>query len=154
MPSSSGISPAMVAIIADSPDAELLLQHTRDVLTRFDVPYLLRTITDTTINQVISELDSASVFIAVNALAAQIAPLTVKPVLAVPLETPNLPPLDALKTTTSGGPVASLAIGKAGATNAALLAIAILANSNPALREKLTQFRTQQTQSVLADRLD
>jgi len=146
----------MVAILADSPEAEALLQHTRDVLARFDVPYVQRTITDANIGDAVTQLESAgaNVFIATNTLAASIAPLTTKPVLAVPLESPDLPPLDALRTTTSGGPVASLAIGKAGATNAALLAIAILANSNPALREKLIQFRTQQTQSVLADHLD
>jgi 5-(carboxyamino)imidazole ribonucleotide mutase len=146
----------MVAILADSPAAETLLQHARDVLARFDVPYVQRTITDASSGDAVSELESAgaNVFIATNTLAASIAPLTTKPVLAVPVETPALPPLDALRTTTSGGPAASLAIGKPGATNAALLAIAILANSNPALREKLIQFRTQQTQSVLADRLD
>ena len=146
----------MVAILADSPEAEALLQHTRDVLARFDVPYVQRTITDANIGDAVTQLESAgaNVFIATNTLAASIAPLTTKPVLAVPLETPDLPPLDALRTTTSGGPVASLAVGKPGATNAALLAIAILANSNPPLREKLIQFRTQQTQSILADHLD
>jgi 5-(carboxyamino)imidazole ribonucleotide mutase len=146
----------MVAIIADSLDADPLLQHTREILTRFDVPYVQRTITDANIANTVTELESAGaiVFIATNTLAASIAPLTTKPVLAVPIESPGLPPLDALRATTSAGPVASLAIGKPGATNAALLAIAILANNNPALREKLIQFRTQQTQSVLADRLD
>jgi 5-(carboxyamino)imidazole ribonucleotide mutase len=147
----------MVAILADSPAAETLLQHARDVLARFDVPYVQRTITDANIGDAVTELESAgaTVFIATNTLAASIAPLTTKPVLAVPVESSDLPPLDALRnTTSSGAPVASLAIGKPGATNAALLAIAILANSNPALREKLIQFRTQQTQSVLADRLD
>ena len=52
-----------------------------------------------------------------------------------------------------GVPVGTMAIGKAGATNAALLAIAILATSRPALREKLRQFRDEQTRKVLADPL-
>ena len=52
-----------------------------------------------------------------------------------------------------GIPVGTLAIGKAGATNAALLAIAILANSRPQLREKLRRFRLQQTEKVLKETL-
>jgi len=50
-------------------------------------------------------------------------------------------------------PVGTLAIGRAGATNAALLAIAILANHRPALREKLRQYRAQQTARVLEETL-
>jgi 5-(carboxyamino)imidazole ribonucleotide mutase len=52
-----------------------------------------------------------------------------------------------------GIPVGVLAIGKAGAINAALLAIAILGNSRPRLREKLRQFRAKQTDSVLKQKL-
>jgi 5-(carboxyamino)imidazole ribonucleotide mutase len=52
-----------------------------------------------------------------------------------------------------GIPVGTLAIGKAGAINAALLAVAILGNSRPSLREKLRQFRTQQTDGVLKQKL-
>jgi 5-(carboxyamino)imidazole ribonucleotide mutase len=52
-----------------------------------------------------------------------------------------------------GVPVGTLAIGKAGAINAALLAVSILANSRPELRGKLEQFRAEQAQSVLAEKL-
>ena len=52
-----------------------------------------------------------------------------------------------------GIPVGTLAIGKAGATNAALLAVAILGNSRPALREKLRAFREEQTSKVRQDKL-
>jgi 5-(carboxyamino)imidazole ribonucleotide mutase len=52
-----------------------------------------------------------------------------------------------------GVPVGTLAIGKAGATNAALMAIAILSNSRTELREKLRAFRETQTQTVLQERL-
>jgi 5-(carboxyamino)imidazole ribonucleotide mutase len=76
-------------------------------------------------------------------------------VLAVPLETPDLPPLASLQATTRGGPpVASLAIGKAGAINAALLAVAVLANGDTGLLRKLEQFRADQTARVLADTLE
>jgi len=50
-------------------------------------------------------------------------------------------------------PVGTLAIGKAGATNAGILAISILANSRPDLRAKLRDFRNDQTQKVRAERL-
>jgi 5-(carboxyamino)imidazole ribonucleotide mutase len=52
-----------------------------------------------------------------------------------------------------GIPVGTLAIGKAGATNAALLAVAILGNSRPELREKLRQFRTKQSDNVRRQKL-
>jgi 5-(carboxyamino)imidazole ribonucleotide mutase len=52
-----------------------------------------------------------------------------------------------------GVPVATLAIGKAGATNAGLLAVSILSNSRPELREKLRAFRDAQTQKVRQDQL-
>jgi len=67
-----------------------------------------------------------------------------------------LAPLQALQTTLQGGgaPVASLAIGKAGAINAALMAVAILANTDAGLRQKLHLFRETQTNKVLADRLE
>ena len=53
----------------------------------------------------------------------------------------------------AGIPVGTLAIGRAGAINAALLAIAMLANQRPELREKLRQFRAEQTQKVLNETL-
>jgi 5-(carboxyamino)imidazole ribonucleotide mutase len=54
----------------------------------------------------------------------------------------------------AGIPVATLAIGKAGATNAALFAIAILANSRPALKEKLREFRAEQEKKIRETKLD
>jgi 5-(carboxyamino)imidazole ribonucleotide mutase len=73
---------------------------------------------------------------------------TVLPVLGVPVESQALKGMDSLLSIVQmpgGIPVGTLAIGKAGATNAALLAIAILGNSRPDLREKLRQFRDEQT---------
>ncbi|HZK81305.1 MAG TPA: 5-(carboxyamino)imidazole ribonucleotide mutase [Humisphaera sp.] len=76
---------------------------------------------------------------------------TVLPVLGVPVQSHALNGQDSLLSIVqmpAGVPVGTLAIGKAGATNAALLATAILANSRPALREKLKQFRQEQTERV------
>ena len=53
----------------------------------------------------------------------------------------------------AGVPVGTLAIGRAGAVNAGLLAVAILSNSRPELRERLRQFRAEQTDAVMRDRL-
>jgi 5-(carboxyamino)imidazole ribonucleotide mutase len=81
---------------------------------------------------------------------------TVLPVLGVPVQSAALNGLDSLLSIVQmpgGVPVGTLAIGKAGATNAALLAVAILATSRPDLREKLRVFRAEQTAKVREDRL-
>ena len=81
---------------------------------------------------------------------------TLLPVLGVPVESHSLKGMDSLLSIVQmpgGIPVGTLAIGKAGATNAALLAIAILANSRPQLREKLRRFRREQTEKVLKETL-
>jgi len=72
------------------------------------------------------------------------------------MESVSLKGLDSLLSTVqmpSGIPVGTLAIGKAGATNAALLAIAILALSDPKLRQQLHDFRAEQTRKILAEKL-
>jgi 5-(carboxyamino)imidazole ribonucleotide mutase len=89
-------------------------------------------------------------------LAGVCAAHTVLPVLGVPMESASLKGLDSLLSTVqmpAGIPVGTLAIGPAGARNAALLAIAILANSRPDLREKVRRFRAEQRQKVLQETL-
>ena len=89
-------------------------------------------------------------------LPGMVAAQTLVPVLGVPIESQSLKGLDSLLSIVQmpgGIPVGTLAIGKAGATNAALLAIAILANARPELRERLREFRANQTQTVLNDKL-
>src|SRR5919199_1472291 len=74
------------------------------------------------------------------------------PVLGVPVESKALKGLDSLLSIAqmpAGVPVGTLAIGRAGAVNAALLAVAILANKYPQFREALRRYRAQQTQTVL-----
>ncbi len=90
-------------------------------------------------------------------LPGMVAAQTLVPVLGVPAESHALSGQDSLLSIVQmpgGIPVGTLAIGKAGATNAALLAVAILANSRPGLREKLRQFRADQTARVLGDVLE
>jgi 5-(carboxyamino)imidazole ribonucleotide mutase len=89
-------------------------------------------------------------------LPGMCASQTVLPVLGVPVESKSLKGLDSLLSIAqmpAGVPVGTLAIGEAGAKNAALLAVAILANSRPDLRKKLHAFRAKQTKSVLKTKL-
>jgi 5-(carboxyamino)imidazole ribonucleotide mutase len=89
-------------------------------------------------------------------LPGMCASQTILPVLGVPVESKALKGLDSLLSIAqmpAGVPVGTLAIGEAGAKNAGLLAISILANSHPELRKKLHSFRSKQTRSVLKDKL-
>ena len=85
-------------------------------------------------------------------LAGVVAAHTTLPVLGVPMESKHLQGLDSLLSTVQmpkGIPVATFAIGEAGAANAALFAVAILALSDPSLDKKLSEFRAKQTEAVL-----
>jgi 5-(carboxyamino)imidazole ribonucleotide mutase len=89
-------------------------------------------------------------------LPGMVAAHTVVPVLGVPVPSTALQGLDSLLSIVQmpgGVPVGTLAIGKAGATNAGLLAVSILATSRPELREKLRAFRSDQTQRVRQEQL-
>ena len=85
-------------------------------------------------------------------LPGMVAAQTAVPVLGVPVQSKALSGMDSLLSIVqmpAGIPVGTLAIGNAGATNAALLAVAILANARPELREKLNQFRKTQTEKEI-----
>lgn len=87
-------------------------------------------------------------------LPGMLAAQTVIPVLGVPVQTGSLSGIDSLLSIVQmpkGIPVGTLAIGSSGAVNAALLAIAILSNSRPELRKKLTSYRKVQTETVLKE---
>ncbi|MCC7351029.1 MAG: AIR carboxylase family protein, partial [Phycisphaerales bacterium] len=89
-------------------------------------------------------------------LAGVLAAHTLIPVLGVPMESAYLKGMDSLLSTVQmpgGIPVGTLAIGKPGAINAALLSVAILGLSRPELRQKLQQFRTEQSEKVLRETL-
>src|SRR5712671_7053443 len=84
-------------------------------------------------------------------LAGVMAAHTIIPVLGVPIESQALKGMDSLLSTVqmpSGIPVGTLAIGKPGAINAALLAVAILANTRPDLKKKLHAFRAEQARKI------
>ena len=89
-------------------------------------------------------------------LPGMAASMTTLPVLGVPIESQALKGLDSLLSIVQmpgGVPVGTLAIGKAGAINAGLLAVGILATTRPELQERLRQFRAEQTAKVRQDTL-
>ena len=142
------------------------LRHADEILNQFDVPHECRVVSAHRTPQWLAEYASLAesrgieVIIAGAGGAAHLpgmtAAQTILPVLGVPVESHALKGLDSLLSIVQmpgGVPVATLAIGKAGAINGALLAIAILANSRPGLREKLREYRKKQTEAVLNDSL-
>jgi 5-(carboxyamino)imidazole ribonucleotide mutase len=142
------------------------MRHCDETLTQFGVPHECRVLsahrTPQLASQYAAEAESRGFEVIIGAaggaahLAGVLAAQTVLPVLGVPMESPALKGLDSLLSTVQmpgGIPVGTLAIGTAGARNAALLAIAILANSRPELREKLKRFRADQAEKIARETL-
>ena len=141
------------------------MKHADEMLTQFGVAHECRVISAHRSPSLAAEFGSTAeergleIVIAAAGGAAHLAGVlaahTTLPVLGVPMGS-ALNGLDSLLSTVQmpgGIPVATLAIGKAGATNAALFAVAILANSRPELREKLQEFRQSQEAKIRATKL-
>jgi 5-(carboxyamino)imidazole ribonucleotide mutase len=156
----------MVAVIMGSKSDWETMRHADEVLTRFDVPHECRIISAHRTPGLMAEFAAAAESRGVEVIIAgaggaahlpgMVAAQTLVPVLGVPVESHALKGMDSLLSIAQmpgGIPVGTLAIGKAGAINAALLAVAILANSRPELREKLRRFREEQTAKVMNDTL-
>ena len=158
-------SPLVGVVMGSRSDWEVM-RAADETLARFEVAHECRVLSA---HRTPAELEAwveacaaggTEVFIAAAGGAAHLAGVvaahTVAPVLGVPMESVSLKGLDSLLAMVqmpAGIPVGTLAIGKAGATNAALLAVAILATSRPPLREKLVAFRRDQAAKVLGERL-
>ena len=138
------------------------LSHTADALTELGVPHEVRVVSAHRTPDLMFEYASSAesrgleVIIAGAGGAAHlpgmVAAKTALPVLGVPVQSQALNGLDSLLSIVqmpAGIPVATFAIGKAGAINAALLAAAILGGRHPAIRDALKRFRAARTQSVL-----
>jgi 5-(carboxyamino)imidazole ribonucleotide mutase len=156
----------LVGIIMGSKSDWDTLRHAADTLTEFGVPHEKNIVSAHRTPQwmieyaATAEARGIQVIIAGAGGAAHlpgmVAANTLLPVLGVPVETHALKGMDSLLSIVQmpgGIPVGTLAIGKAGAQNAALLAVAILSNHDPELREKLRRFREEQTARVRADEL-
>jgi 5-(carboxyamino)imidazole ribonucleotide mutase len=151
----------LVSVIMGSKSDWETMRHACETLERFDVPHERRVLSahrtprDTADYVAGAEGRGIEVIIAAAGGAAHLAGVaaahTLLPVLGVPIESPSLKGLDSLLSTVQmpgGIPVGTLAIGKPGAINAALLAVAILAGSRPELRAKLKQFRDDQAAKI------
>lgn len=156
----------LVAVIMGSKSDWETMRHCDETLTQFGVLHECRVLsahrTPHLAAQYAADAESRGFEVVIAAaggaahLAGVIAAQTVLPVLGVPMESQALKGMDSLLSTVQmpgGIPVGTLAIGTPGARNAALLAIAILANSRPELREKLKRFRTEQAEKVARETL-
>jgi len=142
------------------------MRHTSEMLTQFEVPHSSKVMSAHRTPDIVAEFSRTAeekgieVIIAAAGGAAHLAGVvaahTTLPVLGVPMESASLKGMDSLLSTVQmpgGIPVGTLAIGKPGAVNAALFAIAILANSRPAYRSKLKDYRAAQATKILAEEL-
>jgi 5-(carboxyamino)imidazole ribonucleotide mutase len=156
----------LVAVIMGSKSDWETMKNASDTLTRFGVPHESRVLSAHRTPQAAIEFVSGAsargmqVIIAAAGGAAHLAGVlaahTLLPVLGVPMESQMLRGMDSLLSTVqmpAGIPVGTLAIGKAGAINAALLAVAILALQRPDLHEKLEAFRKEQAEKILNETL-
>jgi 5-(carboxyamino)imidazole ribonucleotide mutase len=156
----------LVAVIMGSKSDWETMRHADEVLTQFDVAHECRIVsahrTPAWLTEFATSAESRGLQVIIAGaggaahLPGMVAAQTTLPVLGVPVESHALKGMDSLLSIVQmpgGIPVGTLAIGKAGATNAALLAIAILATSRPELREKLRAFREKQTSDVRSQTL-
>jgi 5-(carboxyamino)imidazole ribonucleotide mutase len=156
----------LVAVIMGSQSDWDTMKHADETLAQFGVAHESRVISAHRSPSLAAEFGSTAeqrgleVIIAAAGGAAHLAGVlaahTTLPVLGVPMKSDALNGLDSLLATVQmpgGIPVGTLAIGKPGAINAALFAIAILANSRPELREKLHEFRDSQEAKIRATKL-
>ena len=161
--SDSEIQNSLVAVIMGSKSDWETMRHADETLTDFGIPHECHVMSAHRTPDRASEFSSTAasrgieVIIAAAGgaahLAGVIAAHSILPILGVPMKSDALNGMDSLLATVqmpAGIPVGTLAIGKPGAVNAALLAVAILANSRPELRTKLTEFRQRQAQQVLS----
>lgn len=156
----------LVAVIMGSKSDWATMQLTQEILKEYKVPHECKVVsahrTPKLMATFAEEAKGRGIEVIIAAaggaahLPGMVAAQTTLPVLGVPIESKALKGLDSLLSIAqmpAGIPVGTLAIGSAGAKNAALLAIAILATTRPDLSAKLEKFRRTQTKKVLADKL-
>jgi len=160
----STTSTPLVGVIMGSKSDWETMQHAVAILEQFDVPHEVEVVSaHRTPDKLFryaeqAEIQGIEVIIAGAGCAAHlpgmVAAKTSLPVLGVPVQSKALNGMDSLLSIAqmpAGIPVGTLAIGRAGATNAALLAASILANKYPQIKEALKAYRQLQTETVLAN---
>ena len=151
----------MIGIVMGSTSDWDTMKAAAKVLEEFGVPYEAKAMSAHRSPQLVSEWAGAAANRGMKAiiagaggaahLAGVVAAHTTLPVLGVPMPSKHLQGLDSLLSTVQmpkGIPVATFAIGEAGAANAALFAIAMLALTDPGVNKKLAEFRAKQTEAV------
>lgn len=151
-----------VAVVMGSSSDWPVMQHAIEYLERFGIEYQARVVSAHRTPDLLAEFgkqarDQGIACIIAGAggaahLPGMLAANTTVPVLGVPIPSEHLRGLDSLYSIVQmpkGVPVATFAIGNAGAINAALFAVALLAGSDPVLAQKLEDFRRQQRDTVL-----
>lgn len=155
----------IVGVIMGSKSDWETMHHACEMLASFHVPYEKRIVSAHRTPDLMAEYARSAVQRGLEVIIAaaggaahlpgMVAAHTTVPVLGVPIKSSNLNGIDSLLSIVqmpAGIPVGTLAIGNAGAKNAALLAISILANKHPDYRLQLDAFRRQQTETILNDR--
>lgn len=153
---------ALVGVIMGSKSDWSTLSHTADMLEKLGIPYEVKVVsahrTPDLLFQYADEAESRGIEVIIAGaggaahLPGMCAAKTHLPVLGVPVQSSMLSGVDSLLSIVqmpAGIPVATLAIGKAGAINAALLSASILGDKHPQLHAVLKKFRAEQTDSVL-----
>ncbi|WP_239324845.1 5-(carboxyamino)imidazole ribonucleotide mutase [Snodgrassella gandavensis] len=153
----------LIGIIMGSNSDYPVMQQAEQFLQQFCIPYEIRVVSAHRTPDLMFEYAESARARGLKAIIAgaggaahlpgMVAAKTTVPVLGVPVPSKYLRGEDSLLSIVQmpkGVPVATFAIGEAGAANAALFAISLLANDNPELAQKLTDFRENQKQSVLA----
>lgn len=156
----------LVGVIMGSRSDWETMRHADEMLTRFEIAHECRVVsahrTPGWMAEYAAQAEERGLEVIIAGaggaahLPGMVAAQTILPVLGVPVESQALRGMDSLLSIVQmpgGIPVGTLAIGRAGAINAALLAVSILATSRPALREKLRAFRAAQTDTVLQEGL-
>jgi 5-(carboxyamino)imidazole ribonucleotide mutase len=157
---------ALVAVVMGSSSDWETMRHAADVLDNFSIPHERHIVsahrTPVWMAEFASTAESRGLEVIIAGaggaahLPGMVAAHTVLPVLGVPVQSAALQGLDSLLSIVQmpgGVPVGTLAIGKAGATNAGLLAVSILATARPELRARLRAFRDEQAQKVRRESL-
>src|SRR5579863_3724173 len=156
----------LVAVIMGSASDWETMRHAAEILTEFGVPHERRIVSAHRTPGLMASYAGAAESRGIEVIVAgaggaahlpgMVAAHTLLPALGVPVESHALKGMDSLLSIVQmpgGIPVGTLAIGPAGAKNAGLLAVAILSNHRPELREKLRQYRIAQTEKVMKDTL-
>jgi 5-(carboxyamino)imidazole ribonucleotide mutase len=161
-------TPPLVGVIMGSTsDWEKCMQFAAETLREFDVPHEARVVSahrtpDWMVEYAATAQDRGLEVIIAGAggaahLPGMVAGHTLLPVIGVPVQSQALNGLDSLLSIVqmpAGVPVATMAIGKAGAINGALYAVAILAATRPELRQKLQKFRADRAEQVMGQTLE